>query len=75
MLNPTAWAWKAKAGFFWGGTSFLCLVWAFYRLPEPKGRTYGEMDILFEQGVSARKFHAAVVDHSQSAALLQSSYM
>lgn len=62
MLNPTAWAWKAKAGFFWAGTSFLCLVWAFYRLPEPKGRTYGEMDILFEQKVPARKFKHAVVD-------------
>jgi hypothetical protein len=27
-----------------------------------KGRTYAEMDILFEQKVSARKFRKAVVD-------------
>ncbi|KAK5138073.1 hypothetical protein LTR08_005871 [Meristemomyces frigidus] len=62
MLNPTAWAWKAKAGFFWAGTAALCLVWTYYRLPEPKGRTYAELDVLFEQRVPARKFKDAVVD-------------
>ncbi len=56
MLNPTAWNWGAKSGFFWFGWTFLCLVWTFFRLPEPKGRTYGELDILFENRVSARKF-------------------
>ncbi|KAL3455177.1 hypothetical protein BJX64DRAFT_295297 [Aspergillus heterothallicus] len=62
MLNETAWNWKGKAGFFWAGTCFLCLTWAFFRLPEPKGRTYAELDVLFEQGVSARKFSGTVVD-------------
>lgn len=62
MLNPTAWNWKAKAGFFWSGTASLCLIWAFFRLPEPKGRSYAELDLLFEQKVSARKFKGAVVD-------------
>jgi SP family general alpha glucoside:H+ symporter-like MFS transporter len=56
MLNPTAWNWKGKAGFFWAGMCFLCFLWTYFRLPEPKGRTYGEMDVLFERGVSARKF-------------------
>jgi len=62
MLNPTAWHWKGKAGFFWAGTALLCLIWAYFRLPEPKGRTYGELDVLFEQNVPARKFKKAVVD-------------
>jgi len=31
-------------------------VWVCFRLPEPKDRTYAELDMLFEQGVSARKF-------------------
>lgn len=61
MLNPSAWNWGAKSAFFWAGTCFLCLVWTFFRLPEPKGRTYGELDILFEQGVPARKFKDTVV--------------
>ncbi|KAE8844252.1 hypothetical protein PTNB85_02517 [Pyrenophora teres f. teres] len=56
MLNPTAWGWGAKAGFFWAGTSVLGLVWSLCRLPEPKGRTFGELDELFERGVPARGF-------------------
>lgn len=62
MLNPTAWNWGAKSGFFYAGTCFLCFVWSYFRLPEPKGRTYGELDVLFEQRVSARKFASSVVD-------------
>ncbi|KAI5256311.1 sugar porter family MFS transporter [Aureobasidium subglaciale] len=27
MLNPDAWNWGAKAGFFWAGTGALCAVW------------------------------------------------
>ena len=62
MINPTYWNWKGKAGFFWAGTCSLCLVWTYFRLPEPKGRTYAELDILFEQRVSARKFGKAALD-------------
>lgn len=62
MLNPGAWNWGAKAGFFYAGTCFCCLLWAFFRLPEPKGRTYGELDILFERRVSARDFSSTVVE-------------
>lgn len=62
MINPTAWNWQAKAGFFWGGLCLLSFVWAFFRLPETKGRTYAELDILFERGVSARKFASSSVD-------------
>jgi SP family general alpha glucoside:H+ symporter-like MFS transporter len=62
MLNPSAWHWGAKSAFFYAGTCFCCFVWAFFRLPEPKGRTYAEMDILFETRVSARKFKDTVVD-------------
>lgn len=61
MLNPTAWKWGAKSAFFWAGTCFLCLTWTYFRLPEPKGRTYGELDILFEKKVPARKFKGTVV--------------
>ncbi|KAF2665207.1 alpha glucoside transporter [Microthyrium microscopicum] len=62
MLNPTAWNWGAKAGFFWAGTCFLSFVWTYFRLPEPKGRTYGELNILFNQKISARKFNSTIVD-------------
>jgi SP family general alpha glucoside:H+ symporter-like MFS transporter len=62
MLNPGAWNWGAKSAFFWAGTCFLCLVWTYFRLPEPKGRTYGELDILFERSVPARKFKETAVE-------------
>jgi SP family general alpha glucoside:H+ symporter-like MFS transporter len=61
MLNPGAWNWGAKSAFFWAGTCFACLIWTYFRLPEPKGRTYGELDILFEQRVPARKFAETIV--------------
>jgi len=56
QLNVSAWNWGAKAGFFWAGSIALCLTWVFFRLPEPQGRTYAELDLLFERRVSARKF-------------------
>lgn len=34
----------------------LTFIWAYFRLPECKSRTFRELDILFERGVSARKF-------------------
>jgi SP family general alpha glucoside:H+ symporter-like MFS transporter len=62
QLNKTAWNWGAKTAFFWAGTGFFCLLWIFFRLPEPKGRSYGELDVLFEDGVSPRKFKSTKVE-------------
>ena len=56
MLNPTAWDWGPKAGFFWAGTSIAGLVWSWWRLPETKERTFAEIDALFRNETSARKF-------------------
>lgn len=62
MLTATAWNWGAHSGFFWAGTCLLCVIWIFFRLPEPKGRTYGELDVLFERKVPARNFKSTEVD-------------
>jgi len=62
MLNPGAWNWGNYAGFFWGGICFLCVVYTYFRVPEPKGRSFAELDMLFERGVSARKFASTKVD-------------
>ncbi|KAK6221439.1 hypothetical protein LQW54_001541 [Pestalotiopsis sp. IQ-011] len=75
MLNPTAWNWGAKCGFFWAGTCFLCLVWSFFRLPEPKGRTYAELDVLFEMKTPARKFRSTAANELEPETLEEKSIM
>lgn len=62
FLNSAKLNWGTKTGFFWGGFAFLCLIWTFFRLPEAKDRTYGELDVLFENKISARKFASTTVD-------------
>merc|ERR1712093_231454 len=54
--------WGAKMGFFWAGLTALCALWTYFRVPEPRGRTYGELDVLFHGRVSARKFASTKVD-------------
>lgn len=61
MLNPSAWNWGNYTGFFWGGICFLCIIYTYFRVPEPQGRSFAELDLLFERGVSARKFAATWV--------------
>lgn len=62
MLNPTAWNWGNFAGFFWAGSCAICIVYVFFRVPEPSGRTFAELDLLFENRVGARKFASTEVD-------------
>jgi len=66
MMNPTAWGWRGKTCFYWAGLNAIGLVWTYFRLPEPKGLTYAELDILFENKVSARKFQTVKVDPYRS---------
>lgn len=40
----------------------LCNIWCWFRLPETKDRTFGEIDILFENHLPARKFKHTKVD-------------
>ena len=41
FLNTDALNWGGKTGLFWAGMCFICFVWTYFRVPEPKGRTYG----------------------------------
>lgn len=59
MLNVDAWDWRGRSGFFWGALCICCLSWSFFRLPEPKGRSYAELDVLFERRVRTREFSKA----------------
>ncbi|KAI8943545.1 hypothetical protein NX059_001541 [Plenodomus lindquistii] len=69
MLNPGAWNWGNYAGLFWAGSCFLSIIYTYFRLPEPKGRTFAELDLLFEKKISARKFASTEVDVFEQDAL------
>ena len=56
QLNPTALDWGGKTAWFWFGFCALCFVYSYFRIPEPRNRTYAEMDWLFANKVSARRF-------------------
>ncbi|KAI5856768.1 sugar transporter [Durotheca rogersii] len=62
QLSSTAWNWGAKTAYFWAGTCLLSAVWVFFRLPEPKDRTYAELDLLFDRRVPAREFAKTKID-------------
>lgn len=62
MVGKNDWNWGAKGGFFWAGIALLFIVWGYFRLPEPKGFAYSELDLMFEHRVSARKFTRETAD-------------
>jgi len=51
-----------KCGYVWAGTGFVCLVMAYFYLPEMKGLSYREIDILFKRRIPARKWKETIVD-------------
>jgi len=71
QLNPSAWNWGPYSAFFWAGTGFILFVWSYFRLPEPKGRTYGELDILFAQKIPARKFASTIIDPTTTSHVME----
>lgn len=61
MLSPTGANLGGKCGYVWGGTATFTLIVAYFCLPEYKGRSYRELDILFQRRISARKFASTKV--------------
>ncbi len=49
-------------------------MWCWFRLPESKDRTFGELDLLFENRVPARKFKKTKVDRTFPLAGRSSAY-
>ncbi|KIW40873.1 uncharacterized protein PV06_08042 [Exophiala oligosperma] len=61
-INPDEANWRGKTAWLYGGFAFVGLVWAYFRLPETKGRTYKELDILFHLKVPMNKFKTQEVE-------------
>lgn len=47
---------NSKVGFIFGAFSFLAIIFTFFCIPECKGKSLEEIDVLFHQGVPLRKF-------------------
>jgi len=62
MLNPEGGNLGGKCGYVWAGTAFFCLILAYFYVPEMKGRSYREIDILFNRHVPARKWKNTAID-------------
>ncbi|KAJ6789112.1 hypothetical protein PWT90_08946 [Aphanocladium album] len=67
MINPAQANLRGKLGFFFGGLAGICFVWAYFRVPETKGRTYEELDLLFDKNVPARRFAGYKLEGALSA--------
>ncbi|KAK0384884.1 hypothetical protein NLU13_7362 [Sarocladium strictum] len=58
FINPSALNWGPRYGYIWFPSCIVSAVWVFFFLPETKGRTLEEIDVMFQERVPARKFHA-----------------
>lgn len=55
-MNEDQGNWRGKIGFLFAALSLLCTVYCYFCLPETKGRTFEELDVMFENKVSSRQF-------------------
>lgn len=55
MFQPDQGNLRGKVGFVFGGLSVLTTIWSYFYIPELKGRTFDEIDIMYQKRVPARK--------------------
>ncbi|KAK0380680.1 hypothetical protein CLIM01_01960 [Colletotrichum limetticola] len=56
FINPSALNWGPRYGYIWFPSCIIAALWAFFFLPEFKGRTLEEINAMFIEQLSARKF-------------------
>ncbi|AEO56649.1 hypothetical protein MYCTH_2057386 [Thermothelomyces thermophilus ATCC 42464] len=62
FVNPDRLGWGPKYGYIWGGSNLVVALWAFFFVPETKGRSLEQLDELFEKGAAARKFSSFTLE-------------
>jgi SP family general alpha glucoside:H+ symporter-like MFS transporter len=60
--KPDGWGLGGKAGYVFFPINIALAVYLWWRLPETIGRTFAEIDILFQAKVPARRFRSTKVD-------------
>ncbi|EFX05667.1 maltose permease [Grosmannia clavigera kw1407] len=56
MFNPNEANMGAKTAYVFGGLGMLCIVYLWFYQPETAGRSFQELDEMFQKGVSVRDF-------------------
>ena len=59
-LNPDSGNFRGKLAFVFLGSAVPCVVWCFLALPETKGRTFEELDLMFQRRVPTKQFKTYV---------------
>jgi SP family general alpha glucoside:H+ symporter-like MFS transporter len=62
MLNPEDGDLGGLCGYVWAGTALICLVLSYFYIPEMKGRSYREIDIMFNRKIPARQWKKTTID-------------
>lgn len=65
-INEDQGDWRGKIGFLFAGLAGFSSVYCWFCLPETKGRTFEELDVMFERGVSSRAFAKYDVQEGQA---------
>ncbi len=55
-INPDQGNLRGKIAFIFLATALPCVLWCFLALPETKGRTFEELDLMFQRKVSTKDF-------------------
>lgn len=55
-INPDQGNLRGKIAFIFLGTALPCVAWCFLALPETKGRTFEELDLMFQRRVATKDF-------------------
>ena len=74
-INPDQGNLRGKIAFIFLGTALPCVLWCFLALPETKGRTFEELDLMFQRKVASKAFgiykfeddiHTTTLDNTRS---------
>ena len=65
MVNPDEGDLKGKVGFIFGGLGVIATIVCFFYIPDLKGRTFEEIDVMFTSRVNPRKMGEYSIEHDR----------